>query len=88
MLSITFFKVRYLKLIEQGTRLGKLLWKVCRQQYALHLCTHQPAVSKMVHVEVSEVQAASHRLVKTKVAGEIHAVCTLATNPVVLLLQS
>jgi hypothetical protein len=42
----------------------------------------------VVHVEVSEVQAASHRLVKTKMAGEIHVVCTLATNPVVLLLQS
>ncbi|MBK8952808.1 MAG: hypothetical protein IPM85_11500 [Chitinophagaceae bacterium] len=39
-------------------------------------------------MEVSQVQTAGHWLAETKVAGETNALCTLATNQMVLLLQS
>jgi len=39
-------------------------------------------------MEVPQVQTAGHWLGETKVAGETNALCTLATKPVVLLLQS
>ena len=40
----------------------------------------------MGNVEIPEIQDRSHPMVTKKMAGAIHAVCTLAANPVLLLL--